>query len=781
MPKKAIDILKSFFETGDRPTQEQFADLIDSFHHKDGAALINSKSYDPTTGAVNIQFTDNSSLNFTIPTSFTISQVQNLQEELDDKVDKVDGKGLSANDFTNYFKNLLSSAGSHINDTDAHVSAQDRANWDAKVSPEAGKGLSTNDYDDDELQKVQEATDHIDDDTRHLTPESVASFTENLRAYELGEIISESQTNVHRIFESAIYKFDGLGDPEDPADDVTYPFECADFAAELAAGRWVLVLSSGEKDFSTAYTVYIDTVNGDDSNGVLGSLSKPFQTDTGAFNALPSNDGNFWKFVYLSMETVVLTNYSINRQIKYISDQPITMDISSHQQEASGYKSFWFDIPKGTIKHNGGTNPQQIDGILNSQMFVRCDRYETNNARSYFRSWSPSSEVIINTFYSRGSTGEVFTVGKIRIQNYDVQNATILRDGNEFVDLKIINLIVSGNVSIGTMSRDKALPYFPVENIIGSGSVSTGDVMILDVSKVKATSSITINLSSETYLTGISTIYFEASISLSTRAKIYDFKGRVQGKSGTAAFDCSYEISNSTILLSGSLLNGSTFSNWPAMVHKFENVLFIQDTPSNIISGYNDVVLTTIEKSGFIYTNGALIDKTINKTIIEKTKNDYQVLNGWSVHTDTQYTSAAPLSITGNSTYVNLPNNSGSKIETYKPIDIPKLYDEVAQKITGRKGDSILVGISFAVKPTTATATSVTVIPDIGGAVGEIPDYAEDQVFAKGQNVVQRFYHLFDAYTLDTWEANGAQMKIKANAAVEIYNIRYKITVITRA
>ena len=242
MPKKAIDILKSFFETGDRPTQAQFADLIDSFHHKDGAALINSKSYDPQTGAVNIQFTDNTSLNFTIPTSFTIAQVQSLQDELDNKVDKIAGKGLSANDFTNYFKNLLSAAGAHINDTDAHVSAQDRADWNAKQPSEPNKGLSTNDYDDDELQKVQDATDHIDDDIRHLTPESEAAFTENLRAYEVGEFIGESQTNVHRIFENEIYKFDGIGDPEDPADDVTYPFECASFSTELAAGRWVKVL-----------------------------------------------------------------------------------------------------------------------------------------------------------------------------------------------------------------------------------------------------------------------------------------------------------------------------------------------------------------------------------------------------------------------------------------------------------------------------------------------------------------------------------------------------------
>lgn len=287
MPKKAIDILKSFFETGDRPTQAQFADLIDSFHHKDGAALINSKSYDPETGAVNIQFTDNSSLNFTIPTSFTIAQIEQLQEELDDKVDKVAGKGLSANDFTNYFKSLLSSAGSHINDATQHVSAQDRVNWDNKVSQEAGKGLSTNDYDDDEAQKVQNATEHINDNVRHLTPESVASFTENLRAYKVGDFISESQGNVHRIYQNAIYKFNGVGDPEDENDDVTYPFELVDFATELAAGRWVLVMSAEDAnnlivrvkdqeqilnkvlDSGKLYSIEIDLDNNDNTKSII--------------------------------------------------------------------------------------------------------------------------------------------------------------------------------------------------------------------------------------------------------------------------------------------------------------------------------------------------------------------------------------------------------------------------------------------------------------------------------------------------------------------------------
>lgn len=42
MSKQSISILKSWFQTGDKPTESQFADLIDSFVHKDDTIEISS-------------------------------------------------------------------------------------------------------------------------------------------------------------------------------------------------------------------------------------------------------------------------------------------------------------------------------------------------------------------------------------------------------------------------------------------------------------------------------------------------------------------------------------------------------------------------------------------------------------------------------------------------------------------------------------------------------------------------------------------------------------------
>ena len=61
MAIKERNILKGYFETGDKPTQSQFADLIDSFKHKNDTLsdqevvqLANSKIQDNINKFLNI-------------------------------------------------------------------------------------------------------------------------------------------------------------------------------------------------------------------------------------------------------------------------------------------------------------------------------------------------------------------------------------------------------------------------------------------------------------------------------------------------------------------------------------------------------------------------------------------------------------------------------------------------------------------------------------------------------------------------------------------------------
>ena len=152
----------------------------------------------------------------------------------------------------------------------------------------------------------------------------------------------------------------------------------------------------------------------------------------------------------------------------------------------------------------------------------------------------------------------------------------------------------------------------------------------------------------------------------------------------------------------------------------------------------------------------------------------YNQYTGWGSYTDTLYTSGSPLTLIAGDPYVNLPNNAGSVNETQIPIDITTFYN--GSTILGREGDGLNLTISFAVNPTTNNTTRVTVAPDIGGAIGIIEDYEVDTTFSRGLGVVQRFLKSYDAFTLDTWQANGATLKIKADQGCEIYGIRYLFT-----
>lgn len=109
MAIKSVSVLKTYFETGDRPTESQFSDLIDSFLHKETGVSVTGKSYDSQTGDVIINFSDASSLQFNVAPlgNQEISFINGLQEALNNKVDKEAGKVLSSNDFTNELLNKL--------------------------------------------------------------------------------------------------------------------------------------------------------------------------------------------------------------------------------------------------------------------------------------------------------------------------------------------------------------------------------------------------------------------------------------------------------------------------------------------------------------------------------------------------------------------------------------------------------------------------------------------------------------------------------------------------
>lgn len=145
MSKKSIEVLKTFFETGDRPTQQQFHDWLDSYHHKDAAALISEKSYDPATSIVKLKFTDNTVLEFALTENFTLSSIPELAAAFNQKVDKIAGKALSENDYNDQEKAKVQSNKDHADNNSLHVPLHLEFDENNKTVWNNGKGnIDTN-------------------------------------------------------------------------------------------------------------------------------------------------------------------------------------------------------------------------------------------------------------------------------------------------------------------------------------------------------------------------------------------------------------------------------------------------------------------------------------------------------------------------------------------------------------------------------------------------------------------------------------------------------------
>jgi len=148
---------------------------------------------------------------------------------------------------------------------------------------------------------------------------------------------------------------------------------------------------------------------------------------------------------------------------------------------------------------------------------------------------------------------------------------------------------------------------------------------------------------------------------------------------------------------------------------------------------------------------------------------------GWAQYADTQYTVGAPFSVAANTDTI-LPNNAGNNIETQKPLDVDTFYDGTV--ITGRNGDGIAITVDLLAVPTNANTSFVEIWFDIGSGQDL---YKRIITFPKGNGVVRPINFSVSGYTLNTWEANGATVKVRADNTVDLYDIRYVITRTSKA
>lgn len=170
MAKKSIDILKSYFETHDTPTESQFSDLIDSFFHKDGTINIENITglqaeldkldnltiadiqglQQALTDLANIEISDVNGLqtvldglqtsvnNIYTEISAQQTEINIINSSLDDKVDKEGTKQLSDENFTTGYKEILDAGVLTDAPNDGQLYGRQNQSWEVVVVGSVG-------------------------------------------------------------------------------------------------------------------------------------------------------------------------------------------------------------------------------------------------------------------------------------------------------------------------------------------------------------------------------------------------------------------------------------------------------------------------------------------------------------------------------------------------------------------------------------------------------------------------------------------------------------------
>ncbi|WP_299682953.1 hypothetical protein [uncultured Tenacibaculum sp.] len=171
--KTSIDILKTWFQTGDKPTENQFENLIDSFHHKDDGNIITQYQIQDN-GNVSFTFSDgNKALieKFVLPNTMPQNFIDGLVETLNSKVNKETGKQLSDENFSLELKQKLTELQNYIH-PEFHQITEVEGLQEAienKVDRIVGKQLSDENFSTEEKEKLAGLENYVAPDSKPIS------------------------------------------------------------------------------------------------------------------------------------------------------------------------------------------------------------------------------------------------------------------------------------------------------------------------------------------------------------------------------------------------------------------------------------------------------------------------------------------------------------------------------------------------------------------------------------------------------------------------------------
>lgn len=158
------------------------------------------------------------------------------------------------------------------------------------------------------------------------------------------------------------------------------------------------------------------------------------------------------------------------------------------------------------------------------------------------------------------------------------------------------------------------------------------------------------------------------------------------------------------------------------------------------------------------------------RELVEAIPDVAEQYRGWGDYASTVPTQAVPLTLVPD-VATPLPNDAlRYKRMDDSPVDVDEFWDVASQRIIGREGDGLSIGVEFKAVPPVNNA-DIEIWIDIGGSVP--PLYRGFERFPRGSGQERSIYWKADVYQLDTWAANGGQVMVRGSHAIDIYDVRF--------
>jgi hypothetical protein len=627
--KKSISDLKNYFKTGDRPTQQQFYDFLESYLHLDSYILasqvtgleealttleqlgisdvigLQTALNNLNTAITNLEVSDVSGLQAILDSlsSVSIGDIQGLQETLNNlasrgigdiigltdalngKVDKITGYGLSQNDFSNYYLGLITTI----------QNAVTALTYEGIVS-EASivKTISLTD--------VNKRIVFSNANPTTLTVPTDASVA----WYTGTKIKGTVQGNGSVTISGAGITFVGNA--------LTFPKGESFILTNIALNVWNVEGNAPASGAKIPYTVFIDTVNGSDVTGRTEDASFPFKTCNSAFSALPTADANAWDFVFLCDNVTRILNFPTTRKIKFFCYNSGTIDISQWVGFTT-LPQIYIEAPFCSLIATIPSN-SSLDSVLPIHINVlNITVNATNVQATLFNSSSLKSFYsCTNVVYNNTGSGRLFGKGTFNFISY-TSNKNMF--GTEDSDFTIKEIRVTA-VDYLFIHSEK---FKGLVKITGSAVWQITVGRAFDITNLETDATTVIFPSQYSTLTGKAGIYFLGIIQVFSPLSgivVKDFYGKMN-RINCDGDNFSFTVINSTILVDDFLFRNMSFSGTRTIY--FNNVEIIRNVAGgSLITGSNPSSLFNIVKTGFVKSNGVFDAQT---TFTDKTPNSF--------------------------------------------------------------------------------------------------------------------------------------------------------------